>query len=201
MLAPVGALLEFENPPARRRWGLVSHARAGGHRDSMGRAFTSSRDYLDATGRAGTLFGQLDFLQHGALDSLVIYLSPDGLPVRINPFAVLLLSAAAGLGGWFLWNWKRGAAPGCPVRQRHPDLPGAAGFLVWIVAPYTRVMSARGSTRWVAGSRFEAEGRTREATAMYIQALDHNTPYRDAVVARLQDLSPQMWGIGSGRRT
>ncbi len=51
----------------------------------------NTRDYLDITGSNISLAGQIDFLRHGFIDSLVLYWSPYAFPIFLNPFAILNL--------------------------------------------------------------------------------------------------------------
>lgn len=208
LIIPVGALLELSGRVARRFWiaTLVLLSGIGFFVSAIG-ALTSDRDYLDITGKGTTLLGQIDFLRHGALDSLVLSLSPTGFPLQINPYGIVLLAVAIALGAWIVAQLRSSNAP-MPASPRHGVALLVlvlaiefAAFITWIVAPYPQVLGAKGNTRFVAANNFLAEGRSfdcrsgREARALYLMALDRGTTYQREAIAQLNIFLPRAQGI------
>ncbi len=203
LILPIGALLESASQNARRFWNVslgVLFA-VGLFVQTVG-TFSNDRDYLDIMGGIGThLMGQIDFLRHGALDSLVLSLSPTGFPLQINPFGVVLLAVIVVLGAWIVAQ-LRSSDVTLPASPRHSVallvLVLAIEFvalITWIVAPYPQVIAAKGNTRFVAANNFLADGRTCEARALYLMALDRGTTYQRETVAQLNTLLPHAPGI------
>ncbi len=156
------------------------------------------RDYMDATGQGITLAGQLDFLRHRAFDSLVLYLNPAGF--QVNPYGLVLvlvaLVAAAVIVWQFQsdavgmanWSWRNGLLLSIVV------LIEIGAFLAWVVAPYTEIRAAQGNGKFVAGNVFLANGRRREAAAMYGLALDYGSAYPVEAAAHLEELTGRTRG-------
>ena len=69
-----------------------------------------------------------------------------------------------------------------------------AAFVIWVVAPYAQVLTAKGNTRFYAGDRFLAEGRTSEASAMYLQALERGTTFQSEAVTHWEELNRRARG-------
>lgn len=202
LIIPIGALLELSSRVARRFWiaTLVLLSGIGLFVSAIG-ALTSDRDYLDITGTGTTLLGQIDFLRHGALDSLVLSLSPTGFPLQINPFGVVLLAVIVVLGAWIVAQMRSRNVPPTASPQHSIALLvfvlaiEFAALLIWIVVPYPQVLAAKGNTRFVAANNFLAEGRMCEAHALYLMALDRGTTYQREAVAQLNILLPRTQGI------
>lgn len=168
------------------------------------------RDYLDITGTNITLAGQVDFLWHGFVDSLVLYLSPSGSSVSLNPFAILSLLIILLLA--FLL--ARTVITGVPPKDARPLRPSPLAFILhpsflilllvllielgafvaWVVAPYPQVLAAQGDTRFAAADRFLADGRPREASALYVAALRYGTTRQSEAVAQVNALSSRSPG-------
>jgi len=198
LIIPIGALLELPSRTARGFWTgmLVLLSGIGLFVSAIG-ALTSDRDYLDIMGGIGThLNGQIDFLRHGALDSLVLSLSPAGFPLQINSYGVVLLTVIVVLGAWIVAQLRSSDAP-------PPTSPGHgvallvlvlaiefAALITWIVAPYSQVLAAKGDTKFVSGNLFLADSRKCEATAMYLMAIERGTQYQRDALARLDELLP-----------
>jgi hypothetical protein len=156
------------------------------------------RDYMDATGQRITLVGQLDFLRHGAFDSLVFYFNPAGF--QVNPYGLVLvlvgLGAAAVIVSQFQsdtvgiagWSWRNALLLSIVV------LIEVAAFIAWVVAPYSEIRTAQGNGKFVAGNVFLADGRTREAAAMYGLALDYGSAYQLEASERLEELTGRARG-------
>lgn len=201
-ILPIGVLFQPQNYGWRRFWkALLLISALLGIAVQCAGAFVSNRIYLDITGQGIHLFGGLDFLRHGALDSLMLYLSPTGSPIQINPYGILLISAAALFGIWIVQRIR--GAEGEPVASTRSGAAVLAlvlliefvTFIVWIVAPYSRVLAAEANTKFVAGNLFLADGRRCEAAAMYRLALERGTTYQREAVARLDELTPQARGV------
>ena len=156
-------------------------------------AFVNDRDYLDVTGQGSVLAGQIYFLLHGAIDSLVISLSPDGFPVRINPFGVLLIGVVV-LGGWLIgMQWRSGRADARSWKINGLVLGGillveGCGFFAGIVAPYAQVMADQGGTRYVAANNFLMDGNLCTAIAYYGKALERDTNVSRQAAAQIEKL-------------
>ncbi len=159
-------------------------------------SFSSDRDYLDITGKGTFLGGQLDFLRHGALESVVVYLSPQGFPIQVNPFAIVLAVIAVLMGAWMLRkirhansentsSWRVGLALVAIVL-----IIEFTAFIVWIVAPYPQVLTAQANTKFVAANSFFTDGRLCEARAMYGIAIERGTTFQRQALARLGQLAP-----------
>jgi hypothetical protein len=162
-------------------------------------AFGNDRDYLDITGQGPYFVGHLHFLLHGALDSLLIYLSPTGMPIQINPYGVVLILFAGVLGAWSIWFMRQSEVVASSTRwgwMLGVAVIGIelAAFVVWVVAPYSQVASARANTKYVAATTFLADGRTCEATKMFTLALDRNTTFSRQAVAWVEQLAPRATG-------
>jgi hypothetical protein len=156
-------------------------------------AFVSDRDYLDTTSRMSTLLGQIDFLRYGALDSLIISLSPENFPIRINPFGLMLIGLA-GLLAWGIIANLRRAEPAAPaVKTGLGFLIGVlilmlAAFGLWVVAPYPQIVSAKADTRYVAANNFLKSGHTCRALAYYQMAVERGTNYASPAIFQIDRL-------------
>jgi hypothetical protein len=204
LIIPVGILLESSNRVTRKIWWAVATwLFAVGLLVQVVGTFGNVRDYLDIVGKGTSLTGQIDFLRHGALESLVVYLSPDGFPIQVNPYGLLLLLVAALLGLWLIRSLQCGDVGTTSVRAGLALLVlillvEFVAFLVWIVAPYPQVLVANGNTKFVAGNLFLADGRRCEAQAMYLLALDRGTMYQRQALERLAELLPRVEGVSIG---
>lgn len=199
LLIPAGALIS--GPRVRRIFPLLlSLLFATGLLVQVVGVSGSPRDYFDSTGAQITLTRQLDFILHGGFDSLVLYLSPSGTPIRFNAYGVLLFVVVLVVG----WLMIRSVQSGETVRVVFPYsnlvvfslvvLIEFTAFLVWIVIPYPQVRSFQGDTKFVSGNAFRADERNREAVAMYYGAIERGTNYsRDAMEAIAQ-LAPRTPG-------
>ncbi len=197
LIVPLGALASSQSRPLWRSL-LAVLASAGVIVQIVG-VSGSSRDYLDATGRGITLGGQLQFLFHGAIDSLWLYLSPGALFLWLNPYGVLLIGLAL-LCGIALVLRIRAGEPG----KISPRFGLAAlmavwfiqtvALIAWVTQSYPQVQAARGDTKLAAGNSFLADGDRSKARAMYALALDLGTQYRDEAAARLEELTGRTHG-------
>ncbi len=201
LILPLGVLLESSHRAVRRLWEIVfAIFFAMGLFVQILGAFSDDREYLDITGKGIQLAGAIDFLRHGAIDSPVISLSPTGSPLQINSFGILLGAIVLGLGFAIAWRMRRSV----DEHKSSSRLSWAfltlilliefGGFVGWIVAPYAQVLAAKGNTRYVAASRFLADDRKCEATAMYLMALNWQTTYQQQAAERIEQLLPRAKG-------
>jgi hypothetical protein len=193
LILPLGVLIES---PASKKWrAVLAVLFALGVGIQLLGAFSSDREYLDVTGKWTSIANQIDFLRFGALDSLMINLSPEAFPFRINPFAILLVIVAGTSGWWLARAIRRDAI--VPASSRGIAFAGIGfaillgGFIVWVVAPYPRVLLARGNTRYVAANNLSAANRRCESARMYLRALDMGTTYQREAIARYEELFPR----------
>jgi hypothetical protein len=195
LILPLG-ILESARNPARRIWNLLLGTLLGfGWLVQMVGASGNARDYLDITGNWITFAGQIDFLRHAALDSLIIYLSPQGFPLQVNPYGIVLLLIIVALGAWIIARWRHPSESASSPRSGLAVaaiilLAEFAAFVAWIVVPYPEVLSAQANTQFVAANAFRADGRACEAIALYQIAIERGTAYQQQAVARLNQLAP-----------
>ncbi len=197
MIIPIGALLEWHAQRGRRFWtvGLAFLAVLGVFVSAVG-ALTNDREYMDLAGTGADLFGQLDSLRHGAFDSLVVYLTPQGFGLQMNPFGILLVLTAVACAVAILARW----------RDEFPDrVPWTGGWLavipavfivelaalvIWVVAPYSQVRTWQGNSAYASATRFLADGRTKEASVLFAKAISLDTDYHRQAVAGFEELLP-----------
>lgn len=200
-LLPVGALVSRSRGMAKRVWlFLMVAAGAIGICIQLIAAFVDDREYLDVTASGIDLPGAIEFLRHGAFESLVFYRSPVGFPFDINPFGI-----AAGLVAAFLivWITSRFRSNAVDFRFSRLDLLvlvlivlfELGSLFLWIVGPYPQVLAAQGNTKLVAGDLFLADNRTMEAYALYLIALDRGTTFPQRAVAQLETINPPSRGL------
>lgn len=191
-LLPVAALLEATSKFTRRFWAgtLAVLSVIGVAVQGIG-VFTNSRDESDITNIGPTLANQWEFLRYRALDSMLVYLSPTGFPVRINPFGVLLIVLAVLLGIWIALQFRHDSQS-----VHHSPRRGLAalafvlalelaGFTVWVVAPYSRVLVSQANTKFVAANQFLADRQVCKANHMYLLALGGETDFQKDTALRV----------------
>ncbi|MCX7840960.1 MAG: glycosyltransferase family 39 protein, partial [Anaerolineae bacterium] len=108
LILPIGFLFDAKRAAQNKKWTLLlgGLAAIGFPIQTVG-AIVNDRDYMDATGWGSTLWGQIEFVARGAIDSLVIYLVPNGFPFHINPFGILLIIVILFLAGLFVTRWRQ----------------------------------------------------------------------------------------------
>lgn len=186
-LLPLGAMLESADRIARRWWiGALGALSFVGLAVQVLGVFTSSRDHLDIIGYGPTILNQIIFLQHGALDSLLITLTP----LRINSFAVILLVTVVLLGVRIVAEITSEVEFASHRRENVlisslMAIVEVFGFLTWVVAPYPRVLADRANTKYGAADRFLAEGNSCVANALYLKALNGGTDFPLQAAARV----------------
>jgi hypothetical protein len=162
---------------------------------------TNEPDFIDITGKDLSIAGQFDFLTHGTLESLVLYLSPTGQSFEINPYGILpvIFSVAfAALIVWRMWCKETGLNISPRLGWSLLALVLLVEFgtsIAWILAPYSQVLVAKANTKFVAANVFLADGRVCEASAMYRIALERSTAYQQQALVRLNQLDLQPGGI------
>ncbi|CAG0946366.1 hypothetical protein ANRL1_02935 [Anaerolineae bacterium] len=193
LILPIGILIES---PAPKKWRAPAIFLFGvGLVVQILGAFSSDRDYVDITAKWTSIANQFDFLRFGALDSLMIYLAPETFPFRINLFGILLM-LVAGVSGWCLVRASQRDAVVC-ASSRGIALAAIGfgvllvGFIVWVVAPYPRVLIARGNTYYIAANNLSASNRYCEGSRMYLRALDIGTTYQREAITRYEELFPR----------
>jgi len=200
-LLPVGLLYAHAHKPKRIWVTLTWLTGLAGLCIQIIGTLVDDREHLDIFGRGIDLVGALNMFSRGAFDSLVLYLSPEGFPVRINPFGILIIAVILFLAGLIVVRWRQGEEAYASWRANGVFLTGillieAFGFITWIVAPYSQVVATKGDTRYVAANNFLAEGKQCEAIGFYAQALARETHYQAQAAARLE----QLWQPAQGKR-
>jgi hypothetical protein len=197
MIIPLGVLASSQSRPIWRS--LLAVLASAGLIVQMVGASANSRDYLDATGRGITLGGQLQFLLHGAIDSLWLYLSPGDFSLSLNPYGVLLIALALLSGIALAVRMRLGASDRGSLRFGLAVLIAVwfiqtVAFIVWVSQSYPQVLAAQGDTKLAAANSFLGDGDQSKARAMYALALELGTQYRDEAVARLEQLTGRTYG-------
>jgi hypothetical protein len=198
LILPLG-VFETMRAPARRLVAIfLALVSLGGLFVSAVGAFTSERDYLDIVGQGTHLAGQIDFLQHGFFDSLVLYWLPEG--IQINPYGIVLLGIVTLTGVWIARAfWSHTSVPTYSWRAGWSVLGVALtvqvfALIVWIVIPYDQVQARKADTLFHAGELFAADGRVCEAVASYLLAIERGTDYQAHAYARVEELLPRAQG-------
>lgn len=164
-------------------------------------ALGNERNYLDVTGKGISVLGQIDLLRYGVLDSLFINFLASGFPVSFNR-ATLVWGPS--LLAWGAVLYQQGIRNG--VREDAPRLFGLVlfglalvvelgAFTAWIAAPYSRVLTAKANTRFLAAEHLLADNRVCEARAMYNMALDRGTTFQRESIARFSQIQARSEGI------
>ena len=164
-------------------------------------AMGNERDYLDVTGKGITLLGQIDLLRYGVLDSLFVNVPPTGFLPSLNPATWVWVPSLLLFGVVIYAQWAR--------EQVRVDVPWRfsatvvalvlvfelGAFIIWIVAPYSQVLTAKANTRFLASERLFNAGRVCEARVMYTMALDRETTFYRDVVGRFNQIYARGEGI------
>lgn len=161
-------------------------------------ALVGDRDYLDVTGKWIQVSGALDFFRHGAIDSLFIYLQPNGFEINLYGWALIALTILLGI---WLWQTTR-----TDVRLEPSFGTGIVvvlstwtillGLLITqVLAVYPRVLAGQGNTRFVAAETFFENHRYCEARNLYLASLYFGTDFARHVPARIETISPRAAGL------
>ncbi len=199
LIIPLGVL---ETLPRRERqvwWSVLGLLSLGGVGVSAVGALSSERDYLDVMGQGTTLAGQVNFLRHGVLDSLVLYWRPENTLFEFNPYGVVLLVVAALTGLWLIHALRAGVSA-LSIRKGMSLLAivlliQTMALIVWVVIPYQQVQAKKADTLVRAGDLFTADGYVCQAAAMYLLALERGTNYSSQALARVEALLPRASGM------
>jgi Dolichyl-phosphate-mannose-protein mannosyltransferase len=158
------------------------------------------RVYTDVTGLGIDLAGAINFLRHGVIDSLLIYLSPIGQLIQVNIYAVVMAIIAVLLLVLTHWNIRQ-IDNSNRVSLRLSAallvlvlLVQFTSFITWVVAPYRQVLVAKADTNFIAGNLLLADGMKCYASKMYFSALDGATNYESEAVTRIEPLLPRARG-------
>lgn len=199
LILTVGFLFSASDDSTNRKWArILSGLAVIGFLIQLVGALVNDRDYLDATGTGSTFLGQIGFLTRGAIDSLVLYLSPDGFPVRINPFGPVLIAVILFLAWLIAMRWQQGETTqsswASGVFLAVVLLIESIGFVIWLVAPYSQVIAAKGDTRYVVANNLVASGKQCEAIAFYSKALELGTNHAPAAAEQIVRMNPPVLG-------
>jgi hypothetical protein len=163
---------------------------------------TNERDYADITGLIPSFSGELEFLRHRAIDSLVLYFSPATNSLQINPFAILLTATGMLLAALIIartrgsWGAKDGNASIGTATLFVILAIQLGAFLIWVVAPYSHIRTFQANTKYLAGTNFQADRQTCKANWMYVLALRDGTDLqKDAALRVKQSLGFQAAGF------
>ena len=200
-LVPISILLTETRHLLRRFWYLLAFGLGlVGAGIQMVALLVDDREYSDVTGNGIDFAGGIDFLRHGAMDSLLINLSPIGRFVQVNIYGIGMFFVAVLLFVWIIKKISHEKEVGGASLRWNSALLAVVlvaeffSFITWVVAPYTQVMIAKANTRFVAGNLFLADNRKCEASAMYLQALTGRTIYLTNAFARIRELLPRAQG-------
>ena len=200
-LVPIGALLTGTKNLWKRFWyALASVIGLFGLGVQVAAALVDEREYADVMGEGVDLAGAADFARHGAIDSLIVYLSPVGQFIQANVFGIVVFLLAMLFAAWIVWRICKETGAECASSPWSLALlvlvilVQFAAFLAWVVAPYPQVLAAQADTKFVSGNLFLADQRLCEAKAMYLMSLDQNTQHERLAVARLEALLPRARG-------
>lgn len=202
LVLPIGFLLETANSSARKVWwSILGVLSAIGLVIQLVGALTNDRDYADTMGIGTSLVGQLDFLRHGAIDSLVFNISPLGGLLQINTYGVLVIVIVAFLGCAIAWRARRHPPSNSSRRFDFSVVlfvffAEFAAFVFWVVRPYPQVVAAKATTRLAAANQFLADGQVCQAAAYYLMALDRQTNYSELAARQIE----QLWPRATGKR-
>ena len=202
MILPLGFLWGAGQGAVRWLWRLLSVLVFGiGLGVQLLGVLTNDREYLDLTGRWIDIPGALDFLRHGAIDSLMFSFAPHG-EFEISPYGWFLLLLCL-LCGLFLIvrvsakdteyrlgsRWNNVAvsliAIGIPL----------GGLIAWMVPNFSSALVAKGNTKYVAAESFFSDQRFCEAKGFYSEALYFGTPFSKPSASRLEQIAPGPVGI------
>ncbi|MBI5032272.1 MAG: phospholipid carrier-dependent glycosyltransferase [Chloroflexi bacterium] len=198
---PLGSLLTRFVGLEKRFWYSLAFATGlGGFFVQIIAVLIGNREYADIEAKAIDLAGAFDFFRHGAINSLVFYLSPTSQLVQVNTYAIVTTISAVILFAWIISqirhneNAARASIQGGLVVLALGFLVQATALVIWVIAPYPQVLTAKVTTNFVSGNLFRADQRYCEATLMYIAALNRDMPYADQAVAQIDQLLPRTHG-------
>jgi len=198
MILPINSLL-ISKGWWRHFWYLAaSLAGLVGFGVQVAGILVDDRLYLDTTGYGIDLAGAVNFLRHGAIDSLIIYLSPTGQFIQVNNYAVIMSITTIMLLVLIL-TWQKNNSSRVSLGLSITLLVLVllvqfSSFITWVVAPYRHVLVGKANTSFVAGNLLLANGMKCYASSMFLRALDGTTDYENEAVARIISLLPRARG-------
>jgi hypothetical protein len=201
MILPINSLLITEQHWSRFLWhALACLIGLIGLGVQVAGILVEDRQYVDITSSGITIPGAIEFLRHGVLDSLIIYLSPVGQLVQFNTYGVVMMISAFLLFVLLLYT----------VRSKNHSNPGSlkrdaailafvlivqfASFITWVVSPYRQVKVAKANSNFVAGNLFLDDHMKCYASWMYFLALDGATDYENKAATQIDQLLPRAQG-------
>ena len=201
-LVPVFSLLENSRFVWKRVWyGVALTTGLIGFGVQLAGVLVDERAYLDIMGKGIDLAGAIDFALHGAIDGLLIYVSPIGSVLQLNAYAWVLLGAILVFGSWMIANIRKENRAAVNSKGLNLALPSIffllqlTGLIVLVVENYSQVSIAQADTHYAAGNLFLADHKNCQAGYMYLTALDRRTQYTKDALAQLDLLLPRARGI------
>ncbi len=202
LILPIG-VLDADQRLSRRTWKILAACLfALGLVVQVVGTLTNERDYFDITGLLPSFAGELEFLRYRALDSLVLYLTPGTATLQVNPFAILLAVAGTLLAALIVarltssWESKDGNSSIGTATLFAVLAIELGAFVIWVVAPYSRILTSQANTKYLAGNLFQVDRQTCKANRMYILALRGGTDFqKDAALRVKQGLGFQDTGF------
>jgi hypothetical protein len=161
-------------------------------------AAVGDRDYLDVTGKWIQVPGAFDFFRHGAIDSLFVYLQPNGLTINLYGWALIAFTVLLGIWLWRITqtNAKRESSLGAGIIVWLLTWTILLGLLITqVLSVYPRVLSGQGDTRFVAAETFLENQRYCEARNLYLASLYFGTDFAPQVPERIEAISPRAVGL------
>ncbi len=203
MVLPIGVALDSASGARRWYWiGLSAVCFLMGLFVQTIATTTNAREYADVVGKRIDLLGGLDFLRHGGIDSVALFVSPQDGFLHVNTYGWLSLGLATLVGVALLTSVNNRSDV-----DKHESLwygfavlaiaigIHAIGLVQWVAIPYNNVLSKKADTQYVAGNDFFSDSRFCEARMMYSEALAFGTVFPFEAMSRLEEISPRAQGI------
>lgn len=188
----LGALLTQEDRLWKRVWYVLAILLGvAGIAIQIVGVSVDDRGFLDITGEGITPINAINFVQHGAIESLLVYLSPTNFPIEVNCFGLLLIALIIFFGIWLILQTGRDDKRQLSsFRHGFATLALAlaitfAGFMFWVILPYSDTLSSQANTKYVAGNNFLKDGESCKANQMYLLALQGGTDFEKDATLRL----------------
>ncbi len=191
---PIGALFSLRNGNLRRIWyALAIVVGVLGIIVQIVGVLVDDREYLDITGQGISFANAIDFLRHGAIESLLVYRSPQYSSVEMNHFGWVLVFIAISLAVWIVWNLKGESHLPRSLPLSLCVLAAVlstqlAALTLWVAVPYESVVVLRANTHYVAANDFLADNEKCRANGMYLLALQDGTDFQSQAVSRVNEM-------------
>ncbi len=200
LILPLGLLWEGAQGSARRLWRIpIAAICLFGFLVQIFAALSNDREYLDVNERMLDLSGAIDFVRHGAIDSLAFSFQ-NGL-FHINGYGWMSLALVAFFGIGLLLRWRqpeRAAEPGSPWRGvalvAVAVVMQASAVVAGVAVPYADVLTEKGDTQYYAANNFLSENRFCQARGMFKTALALGTTHAVPAASGLETTSPSAQG-------